>query len=186
MFQGVHQNGSLEEYILTRKITSRIFWCFWPAHCAPRLWNRLARQCRSSLWILSLLRWLLLHQSSGHKTGCQKPTMPYPSTTPSRQGLLSEAHELPFASPFLPNSCCFELASSAAHRYISCSTGLKASLWLTWPDSSHYRCSNEILSIAAMLSVPSVFMRPREAAKAADEAKARFAHIDGAAISWHP
>lgn len=40
-------------------------------------------------------------------------------------------------------------------------------------------CSNEILSIAAMLSVPNVFLRPREAAKAADEAKARFAHIDG-------
>lgn len=33
--------------------------------------------------------------------------------------------------------------------------------------------------MAAMLSVPNVFMRPREAAKAADEAKARFAHIDG-------
>jgi pre-mRNA-splicing factor ATP-dependent RNA helicase DHX15/PRP43 len=30
-----------------------------------------------------------------------------------------------------------------------------------------------------MLSVPNVFTRPREAAKAADEAKARFAHIDG-------
>ncbi len=42
------------------------------------------------------------------------------------------------------------------------------------------RCSNEILSVAAMLSVPNVFMRPREAAKAADEAKARFAHINGA------
>lgn len=59
-----------------------------------------------------------------------------------------------------------------------------------------YRCSNEILSIAAMLSVPNVFMRPREAAKAADEAKARFAHIDGEhapvtlgrlvqALRWH-
>ena len=47
------------------------------------------------------------------------------------------------------------------------------------------RCSNEILSIAAMLSVPNVFMRPREAAKAADEAKARFAHIDGGcSLSW--
>ena len=42
------------------------------------------------------------------------------------------------------------------------------------------RCSNEILSIAAMLSVPNVFMRPREAAKAADEAKSRFAHVHGA------
>ncbi len=45
-----------------------------------------------------------------------------------------------------------------------------------------FRCSNEILSIAAMLSVPNVFMRPREAAKAADEAKARFAHINGESI----
>lgn len=41
------------------------------------------------------------------------------------------------------------------------------------------RCSNEILSIAAMLSAPNVFLRPREASKAADEAKARFAHVDG-------
>lgn len=30
-----------------------------------------------------------------------------------------------------------------------------------------------------MLSTPNVFLRPREAAKAADEAKARFTHIDG-------
>mmetsp|Transcript_12938 Transcript_12938/g.34494 ORF Transcript_12938/g.34494 Transcript_12938/m.34494 type:complete len:130 (+) Transcript_12938:1532-1921(+) len=30
-----------------------------------------------------------------------------------------------------------------------------------------------------MLSVPNVFTRPREATKAADEAKARFTHIDG-------
>ncbi|PRW60688.1 putative pre-mRNA-splicing factor ATP-dependent RNA helicase [Chlorella sorokiniana] len=42
-----------------------------------------------------------------------------------------------------------------------------------------FKCSNEILSIAAMLSVPNVFVRPREAMKAADESKARFAHIDG-------
>mmetsp|Transcript_1342 Transcript_1342/g.4649 ORF Transcript_1342/g.4649 Transcript_1342/m.4649 type:complete len:710 (+) Transcript_1342:121-2250(+) len=45
--------------------------------------------------------------------------------------------------------------------------------------SPQYKCSNEILSITAMLSVPNVFMRPRDAMKAADEAKARFAHIDG-------
>jgi pre-mRNA-splicing factor ATP-dependent RNA helicase DHX15/PRP43 len=42
-----------------------------------------------------------------------------------------------------------------------------------------FGCSNEVLSIAAMLSVPSVFLRPRDAAKAADEAKALFAHVDG-------
>lgn len=36
-----------------------------------------------------------------------------------------------------------------------------------------------MLSIAALLSVPNIFMRPKEAAKAADEAKAQFAHADG-------
>ena len=51
----------------------------------------------------------------------------------------------------------------------------QAALWLC----GACRCSNEILSIAAMLSSPNVFLRPREATKAADEAKARFAHIDG-------
>jgi len=45
--------------------------------------------------------------------------------------------------------------------------------------SPEYGCSNEILTIAAMLSVPVVFMRPRDAQKAADEAKSRFIHIDG-------
>lgn len=38
---------------------------------------------------------------------------------------------------------------------------------------------NEILTITALLSVQQVFMRPKEAAKAADEAKAEFAHVDG-------
>lgn len=50
------------------------------------------------------------------------------------------------------------------------------------------RCSNEIMTIAAMLSVPNCFMRPREAMKQADEAKAKFAHVDGkylpVAICW--
>ncbi|KAL0436005.1 UNVERIFIED_CONTAM: putative pre-splicing factor ATP-dependent RNA helicase DEAH2 [Sesamum radiatum] len=66
--------------------------------------------------------------------------------------------------------------------------------------SSEFNCSNEILSISAMLSgchqhllsgfhastgmcqgflIPNCFVRPREAQKAADEAKARFGHIDG-------
>lgn len=33
--------------------------------------------------------------------------------------------------------------------------------------------------MTAMLSVPNPFMRPRDVAKAADEAKAQFAHVDG-------
>lgn len=49
--------------------------------------------------------------------------------------------------------------------------------------SPEYSCSNEILSIVALLSVPNVFMRPKEAAKAADESKAQFAHTDGDHLS---
>ncbi|KAI5705833.1 hypothetical protein M8J75_002206 [Diaphorina citri] len=45
--------------------------------------------------------------------------------------------------------------------------------------SCPHNCSNEILSITAMLSVPQCFTRPNEAKKAADDAKMRFAHIDG-------
>ncbi len=51
-----------------------------------------------------------------------------------------------------------------------------AKMLITSPD---YGCSNEILSVTAMLSVPNCFVRPAEAKKAADEAKARFSHIDG-------
>ncbi|PVU95435.1 hypothetical protein BB559_002756 [Furculomyces boomerangus] len=46
-------------------------------------------------------------------------------------------------------------------------------------DSPRYGCSNEILSIMSMLSVPNVFVRPRESQGVADAAKADFAHIDG-------
>jgi len=45
--------------------------------------------------------------------------------------------------------------------------------------SAEYSCSNEILSITAMLSVPQCFLRPNDARKQADEAKMKFAHIDG-------
>jgi pre-mRNA-splicing factor ATP-dependent RNA helicase DHX15/PRP43 len=45
--------------------------------------------------------------------------------------------------------------------------------------SPEHRCSNELLSIAAMLSVPVVFVRPKESQREADEAKARFSHLDG-------
>lgn len=45
--------------------------------------------------------------------------------------------------------------------------------------SPKYRCSNEIVSIAALLSVPQIFMRPKEAQRQADEAKAAFQHADG-------
>ncbi|KAJ9542996.1 hypothetical protein OSB04_022703 [Centaurea solstitialis] len=50
--------------------------------------------------------------------------------------------------------------------------------------SAEFNCSNEILSISAMLSVPNCFVRPREAQKAADEAKARFGHIDGITLRY--
>lgn len=40
--------------------------------------------------------------------------------------------------------------------------------------SPDYNCSNEIVSIVAAMSVPQIFLRPRENAKVADEAKAQF------------
>eukprot|EP00934_Nitzschia_sp_Nitz4_P001506 Nitzschia sp. Nitz4//scaffold114_size70088//5036//7183//NITZ4_005967-RA/size70088-processed-gene-0.30-mRNA-1//-1//CDS//3329533393//1506//frame0 len=46
-----------------------------------------------------------------------------------------------------------------------------AKLILSSPD---FKCSAEIVAIVAALSVPQIFLRPREAAKAADEAKALF------------
>ena len=45
--------------------------------------------------------------------------------------------------------------------------------------SPKYRCSNEILTIAALLSVPNIFQRPKERANEADQVKREFAHIDG-------
>jgi pre-mRNA-splicing factor ATP-dependent RNA helicase DHX15/PRP43 len=45
--------------------------------------------------------------------------------------------------------------------------------------SPKYSCSNEILSITAMLSVPQCFVRPSDKRKESDEAKARFSHTDG-------
>ncbi|SBS85469.1 pre-mRNA-splicing factor ATP-dependent RNA helicase PRP43, putative [Plasmodium ovale] len=46
-------------------------------------------------------------------------------------------------------------------------------------ESSNYNCSCEILTIAAMLSVPHCFFRPKIKGKEADEMKARFSHLDG-------
>eukprot|EP00656_Telonema_subtile_P017700 TRINITY_DN19539_c0_g1_i2.p1 TRINITY_DN19539_c0_g1~~TRINITY_DN19539_c0_g1_i2.p1 ORF type:complete len:697 (+),score=146.83 TRINITY_DN19539_c0_g1_i2:97-2187(+) len=45
--------------------------------------------------------------------------------------------------------------------------------------SCKYNCSQEVLSITALLSVPLVFMRPRDRQKEADESKQRFSHEDG-------
>jgi pre-mRNA-splicing factor ATP-dependent RNA helicase DHX15/PRP43 len=46
-------------------------------------------------------------------------------------------------------------------------------------SSPEFYCSNEILSITALLSVPQVFVRPAAARKRADEMKDLFAHQDG-------
>lgn len=45
--------------------------------------------------------------------------------------------------------------------------------------SPEFGCSNEILSLTAMLSVPNVFVRPNNARKEADMAKAQFTHPEG-------
>lgn len=46
-------------------------------------------------------------------------------------------------------------------------------------SSPEFYCSNEILSITALLSVPQVFTRPASQRKRADEMKALFTHPDG-------
>ncbi|KAF1999526.1 pre-mRNA-splicing factor ATP-dependent RNA helicase PRP43 [Amniculicola lignicola CBS 123094] len=43
-------------------------------------------------------------------------------------------------------------------------------------SSSEFYCSNEILSICSLLSVPNIFVRPNHAKQKADEMKAFFAH----------
>ena len=45
--------------------------------------------------------------------------------------------------------------------------------------STKFKCSNEIVTIVAMLSVPQCFIRPRDDQQRADAAKAHFAHLDG-------
>jgi pre-mRNA-splicing factor ATP-dependent RNA helicase DHX15/PRP43 len=45
--------------------------------------------------------------------------------------------------------------------------------------SPEFKCSNEILTIAAMLSVPNVFLRPNAQRQQADAAHSEFAHPDG-------
>ena len=45
--------------------------------------------------------------------------------------------------------------------------------------SPEFKCSNEALTIASLLSVPGLFMRPKERASEADQVKREFAHVDG-------
>lgn len=46
-------------------------------------------------------------------------------------------------------------------------------------SSPEFYCSNEMLSLTALLSVPQIFVRPASARKRADEMKDLFAHPDG-------
>ncbi|KAL6414465.1 pre-mRNA-splicing factor ATP-dependent RNA helicase prp43 [Ilyonectria robusta] len=46
-------------------------------------------------------------------------------------------------------------------------------------SSPEFYCSNEILSITSLLSVPQIFVRPAANRKRADEMKAQFSHPDG-------
>jgi pre-mRNA-splicing factor ATP-dependent RNA helicase DHX15/PRP43 len=45
--------------------------------------------------------------------------------------------------------------------------------------SPNYNITNEILTIVSMLSVPVIFLRPKDHAKEAEAAKGKFAHSDG-------
>ncbi|KAG5519426.1 hypothetical protein PMAC_002053 [Pneumocystis sp. 'macacae'] len=56
---------------------------------------------------------------------------------------------------------------------------LDPSLAVMLIGSPEFYCSNEILSLTALLSVPNVFIRPSTAKKRADEMRQVFAHPDG-------
>ncbi|EMR11150.1 pre-mRNA-splicing factor ATP-dependent RNA helicase PRP43 [Pneumocystis murina B123] len=56
---------------------------------------------------------------------------------------------------------------------------LDPSLAVMLIGSPEFYCSNEILSLTALLSVPNVFTRPNTAKKRADEMRQVFAHPDG-------
>lgn len=51
-------------------------------------------------------------------------------------------------------------------------------------SSSEFGCSNQILTLVAMLSVPYCFYRPKDNQRLADESLAKFAHIDGDHLSF--
>ncbi|EFX06258.1 pre-mRNA splicing factor RNA helicase [Grosmannia clavigera kw1407] len=55
---------------------------------------------------------------------------------------------------------------------------LDPSLAVMLITSPEFYCSNEILSIVSLLSVPMLFLRPAASRKRADEAKASFSHPD--------
>ena len=56
---------------------------------------------------------------------------------------------------------------------------LDPSLAVMLISSPEFYCSNEILSLTALLSVPQIFVRPAASRKRADEMKQLFAHPDG-------
>lgn len=56
---------------------------------------------------------------------------------------------------------------------------LDPSLAVMLISSPEFFCSNEILSLTALLSVPQIFVRPASARKRADEMKNLFSHPDG-------
>lgn len=103
---------------------------------------------------------------------CSNEVRGPPTRRRSRGPVPAKGHRLPshariHASPRAPATLCDRPLARQHHQ--------------TPPNNqnTHNTHTPQVLSIVAMLSAPSPYMRPREAQKAADDAKNRFNHVDG-------
>eukprot|EP00930_Biecheleria_cincta_P026062 TRINITY_DN18435_c0_g1_i2.p1 TRINITY_DN18435_c0_g1~~TRINITY_DN18435_c0_g1_i2.p1 ORF type:complete len:954 (-),score=282.37 TRINITY_DN18435_c0_g1_i2:39-2594(-) len=92
---------------------------------------------------------------------------------PSPEALMRALESLNFLGCLDDNGNITELGNQA------CRLPMEPQMARMLIQSPHHRCSNEALSIVAMLCSLPVWLRPNDAFRAANEAKARFAHMDG-------
>ncbi|KAI9672040.1 MAG: DEAH-box ATP-dependent RNA helicase prp43 [Trizodia sp. TS-e1964] len=92
---------------------------------------------------------------------------------PAPETLMRALEELNFLA------CLDDNGNLTAMGQLASQFPLDPSLAVMLISSPEFYCSNEILSLTALLSVPQLFVRPASSRKRADEMKGLFAHPDG-------